>query len=57
MHGKIHKLANLAADIVLDIILADSLNDKLFTPAVWVTLKRNIAEEGGYTLEGSIMSW
>jgi len=52
MHGKIHKLANLAADIVLDIILADSLNDKLFTLPSWVTLKRDIAEEGGYTLEG-----
>jgi len=52
MQGRIHMLANLAADIVLDIILVDSLNTQVFSLPSWVTLQRDIAAEGGHTMEG-----
>ena len=42
----------MAADIVLDIILVDALPVTIFQLPSWVTLQRDIAEEGGHTMEG-----
>ena len=52
MQGRIHHLANLAADFILDEILVDSLPTSLFALPSWVSLQRDLTKEGGYTMEG-----
>ena len=52
MRGKIHAIANKAADLVLDEILVDSLPSSHFAQPSWCELKRDLTKEGGGTMEG-----
>lgn len=53
MKGRDHKIANKAADLVLDEILVDGLDKNFFRLPFWCHLMRDITAKGGHTMEGT----